>query len=131
MKKFISLICALALTLSLSSIAFAAESDQTQYMSIDEYCSSEDYSLEGLQELFPDYYNRCQEAYAQDKALIAEINSANVFFFTTNQNIANPTIPTPARLPITMPAICPPDSPFLSGAGAISPSIVPPPGALS
>lgn len=43
-------------------------------MSIDEYCSSEDYSLEGLQELFPDYYNRCQEAYAQDKALIAEIN---------------------------------------------------------
>lgn len=74
MKKIISLICALALTLSLSSIAFAAESGQTQYMSIDEYCSSEDYSLEGLQELFPDYYTRCQEAYAQDKALIAEIN---------------------------------------------------------
>lgn len=47
-----------------------------------------------------------------NSALIAEINSANDFFLTTNQNIANPTIPTPATLPITMPAICPQDSPF-------------------
>lgn len=75
MKKICSLLLAMALLLSLNVTVFAAENDQVQQMSIDEYCSSENFSLEGLKELFPDYYSRCQEEYAQDKAMIEKINS--------------------------------------------------------
>lgn len=44
-------------------------------MSIDEYCSSDVFSLEGLKEFFPDYYRRCQEEYAQDKVMFVRINT--------------------------------------------------------
>ena len=45
--------------------------------------------------------------------------SAKVFFLTANQKIANPPIPATATEPITIPAICPPESPFFA-AGASS-----------
>ena len=42
--------------------------------------------------------------------------SANVFFLTANQKIANPPIPASSTEPITIPAIAPPESPsFLAG----------------
>lgn len=88
MKKICSLLLAIALLLSLNVTVFAAENDQVQQMSIDEYCSSENFSLEGLKELFPDYYSRCQEEYAQDKAMIEKINSNLDDLLEEGRNIA-------------------------------------------
>ena len=56
-----------------------------------------------------------------NNALIAAIKSANVFFLTANQKIANPPIPATATEPITIPAICPPESPSFLAGGVISP----------
>ena len=54
-------------------------------------------------------------------SLIAVIKSAKVFFLTANQKIANPPIPATATEPITIPAICPPESPSFLAGGVISP----------
>ena len=53
------------------------------------------------------------------------MRSANFFFLTANQKIANPPIPASSTEPITIPAICPPESPVFSDC---SPPGCPPPG---
>ena len=45
--------------------------------------------------------------------------SENVFFFTTNQKIANPPIPASSTEPITIPAIAPPESPFFAAGASL------------
>ncbi len=47
--------------------------------------------------------------------------SANVFFLIANQKIANPPIPANSNVPITIPAICPPESQSFLAGGVISP----------
>lgn len=72
MKKILTVILTVLFTASVSSVTFAEEGSLAD-MTLDEYCGSEDFSMEGLQKLFPEYYVECQEAYAQDAAQIKEI----------------------------------------------------------
>ena len=72
MKKILTVILTVLFTASVSSVTFAEEGSLAD-MTLDEYCGSEDFSMEGLQKLFPEYYAECQEAYAQDAAQIKEI----------------------------------------------------------
>lgn len=72
MKKILTVILTVLFTASVSSVTFAEEGSLAD-TTLDEYCGSEDFSMEGLQKLFPEYYAECQEAYAQDAAQIKEI----------------------------------------------------------
>ena len=53
--------------------------------------------------------------------LNASPRSLKFFFLIANQKIANPPIPANSNVPITIPAICPPESPSFWAGGVISP----------
>lgn len=53
--------------------------------------------------------------------LNASPRSLKFFFLIANQKIANPPIPANSNVPITIPAICPPESPSFLAGGVISP----------
>lgn len=61
-------------TVSVSSVTFAEEGGLTD-ITLDEYFESDEFSMEGLQKLFPEYYAECQEAYMRDAAQIREIKA--------------------------------------------------------
>ena len=69
MKKVICLTLSLMLVFAMSVTAFAAEITSSFPYDADAlqaYCSSEEYTLSGLQERFPKFYSICQREYAQD-----------------------------------------------------------------
>lgn len=75
MKKTLTAIIILVLIFSFVIVASAGENSSSPDMTLDEYCESEDFSMEGLQRLFPEYYDECQEAYARDAAQVKEIEA--------------------------------------------------------
>ncbi len=75
MKKTLTAIIILVLIFSFVIVVSAGENSSSPDMTLDEYCESEDFSMEGLQRLFPEYYYECQEAYARDAAQVKEIEA--------------------------------------------------------
>ena len=78
MKKVICLTLSLMLVFAMSVTAFAAEITSSFPYDADAlqaYCSSEEYTLSGLQERFPKFYSICQREYAQDALMIQSIQS--------------------------------------------------------
>ena len=59
-------------TVSVSSVTFAEEGDLAD-ITLDEYFESDEFSMEGFQELFPEDYELYQTGYAEDAAQIREI----------------------------------------------------------
>lgn len=75
-RKIIAIMTAMIVLASFGSInAFAADSNSevADDASIQAYCSSDEFTMAGLQEKFPDYYAACQREYAQDALMIQDI----------------------------------------------------------
>jgi len=71
--------------------AFAAEptlSDSRIDAAIQAYCSSDDFTLEGLQAKFPEFYAACQREYAQDALMIQSIQNNLGAMLAAGQQIA-------------------------------------------
>lgn len=89
-RKLIAILTAAIMLVSFGSInAFAAESELSTYdAAIQAYCSSENFTLEGLQERFPDFYAACQREYAQDALMIQGIQNNMASLLSVGQQMA-------------------------------------------
>ena len=89
-RKLIAILTAAIMLVSFGSInAFAAESELSTYdAAIQAYCSSENFTLEGLQERFPDFYVACQREYAQDALMIQGIQNNMASLLSVGQQMA-------------------------------------------
>lgn len=89
-RKIIAIVTAAIMLVSFGSInAFAAETEfSTSNAAIQAYCSSDDFTLEGLQERFPDYYAACQREYAQDALMIQGIQNNMASLLSVGQQVA-------------------------------------------
>lgn len=78
MKRFLSIMLAFAVLISLmattASIA-AEENEDDEYKGLNDFCSSSEFSSEELAKRYPDYYQKCQEAYARDLKDVEEIEA--------------------------------------------------------
>ena len=91
-RKFVAIITAVIMLLSIGTVnAFAAEptlSDSRIDAAIQAYCSSDDFTLEGLQAKFPEFYAACQREYAQDALMIQSIQNNLNAMLVAGQQIA-------------------------------------------
>lgn len=78
-RRIIAVVSVAIMLFSMGSMnAFASEVENAASFddaAIQAYCSSDEFSMAGLQERFPDYYAACQRESAQDAVLIQQIQS--------------------------------------------------------